>query len=423
MGGTLRFKMGVMAGMARGLAYGKGWRRDGLNGFERLIAAIYGQPDRVPLIMQPYTYAMRLNRLSARTFFSQSRPFIHASFNVARYFEVDFWSPVFDFYNIELEALGQPLIWREESEPDVDTRKPLLPDRESFLKLRPPVPGKSGRMPFVLESYERYSELMGVPPMAYACSPFTMAVLIRGYVNLVRDMRRDPAFVHRLMDFLSMEVVVPWIDKMVERVQPALVVMSDAWASQPNVTTEMVREFCLPYIHKIIAATSSATRTVLDTGSWGERWVKDFREVLDIKMEMMVPGNRFPALRPFFLLVWNEDYEEVGISPLRRYAEEKKVCLMLNFRPNLIEEGPVEAILERVKELLREGAGKGHMVLLLNLVPVGTPPEHLHALVAAVKQWGSYPIAHDLDLLPLKIPEKPPYERWREKEGLLVGEN
>jgi len=33
-------------------------------------------------------------------------------------------------------------------------------------------------MPYVLESYERYADLMGIPPMAYACSPFTMAVLI-----------------------------------------------------------------------------------------------------------------------------------------------------------------------------------------------------------------------------------------------------
>ncbi len=417
------FQLGVLRRMARGLAYGVGWRRDGLDGYERLIAAIYGQPDRVPVLMQPYTYAMRLNRLSARTFFTRPRPFIHASMNTARYFEVDFWSPVFDFYNIEVEALGQTLIWREESEPDVDTRRPLLPERESFSKLKPPVPGKSGRMPFVLESYERYSELMGVPPIVYACSPFTMAVLIRGYVNLIRDVRRHPAFVHRLMEFLSMEVVVPWIQKMAEKVQPSMVTMSDAWASQPNVTTEMVREFCLPYIHKIIAATSSPTRTVLDTGSWGERWVKDFREVLDIKMEMMVPGNRFPALRPFFLLVWNEDYEEVGISHVRGYAEEKRVCLMLNFSPNLIEEGPVEAILEMVRKLLREGAGKGRMVLLLNLVPMGTPPEHLHALVASVKQWGNYPIAHDLDLLPLKIPEKPNYGIWREKEGLPVDES
>ena len=101
---------------------------------------------------------------------------------------------------------------------------------------------------------------------------------------------------------------------MVEVTGTSVVVMSDAWASQPNVTTQMVREFCLPYAEKVIRATNSAMRTVMNTGSWGERAVADPREVLDMKMEMITRGNPLPALRPFYLLVWNEDYEEVGIE-------------------------------------------------------------------------------------------------------------
>jgi uroporphyrinogen-III decarboxylase len=254
--------------------------------------------------------------------------------------------------------------------------------------------------------------------MAYACSPFTMAVLTRGYVNLIRDMRRNPSFVHRLMEFLSIEVVVPWIDKMVETTGAAFVVMSDAWASQPNVTVDMVREFCLPYIEKIIRATNSPLRTVLDTANWGERSVTDPREVLDLKMDMMVPGNAFKALRPFFLLVWNEDYEVTGIPVVRRYADEKKVCLMLNVRPNLIEEGPPEAIVDNVRKVVKEGAGKGRFLLLLNLVPVGTPVEHVHAAVAAGKQFGRYPIAADIDTQALRMPEFTPFDEWMKKKGL-----
>ena len=67
---------------------------------------------------------MAMHGLSARRFFREPKPFINASRNMAVYFGVDFWSPVFDFYNIELDALGQKLIWRENSEPDVDTREP-----------------------------------------------------------------------------------------------------------------------------------------------------------------------------------------------------------------------------------------------------------------------------------------------------------
>ena len=139
-----------------------------------------------------------------------------------------------------------------------------------------------------------------------------------------------------------------------------------------------------------------------------------------VKMDMMVPGNAFKALRPFFLLVWNEDYEEVGIPRIRSYAQEKKVCLMLNVRPNLIEEGPPEVIVDNVRKLVKEGAGRGKFVLLLNLVPIGTPVEHVHAAVAAAKQFGTYPIAADLAGRAFRIPDFMPFEEWMKKEGLPV---
>ena len=271
----------------------------------------------------------------------------------------------------------------------------------------------------MLEAYKRYMELMGLPPMCYCCSPFTLAVLLRGYVNLIRDMRRDPDLAHRLLTFLSMEVVAPWIDKMVEVTNASIVVMSDAWASAPNITPDMTREFCLPYVQKVIKATNSSMRTVLDSGSWGEKDVPDPREILDIKMGMMA-GNAIKTLRPFFLLVWNEDYEAVGIDAMRQYADEKRVCLMLNIRPDLIESGPPEAIVRTVMGLVREGAGDGRLVLLMNLVPVGTDVANVHAVVAAVKQFGKYPISHGLEEMRFEPPEYREWEIWRRREGLPV---
>ena len=410
--------MGAMTRLLRGTLYGKGLRVGGLDGYERVIASIFGRPDRVPVIVQPYTYAMAMHGLGSNVFFREPEPFINASWNMATYFGFDFWSPVFDFYNIEAEALGQRLIWRERSEPDVDTREPLLASPEDLLSLKAPVAGKAGRMPFVLESYRRYMDVMGLPPICYCCSPFTLAVLIRGYVNVLRDMRRNPGFLHRLLEFLSMDVVVPWIDKMVEVTNAGIVAMSDAWASAPNVTTDMVREFCLPYVHKIIRATNSATRTVLDGGSWGEKDVADPREILDIKMEMMVPGNAVKSLRPFYVLVWNEDYEAVGIQTARAYTDEKKVCLLLNVRPDILESGPADVIVDAVRKLIREGAGDGRFFMLVNLVPLGAPAENVHTVVAAVRQYGGYPI-RDLDAA-FRPPAAMPFEEWRRKDGLQV---
>jgi hypothetical protein len=135
-------------------------------------------------------------------------------------------------------------------------------------------------------------------------------------------------------------------------------------------------------------------------------------------MEMMIPGNRFPAIRPFYLLVWNEDYEAVGIPLLRSYADEKKVCLMLNVRPNLIEEETPQTIADTVRTLIRQGAGRGRFALLLNLIPVGTPAEIVHAAVAAARQFGRYPIPEDLEAIAFRPPAFLPFDAWVRDNGL-----
>ncbi len=133
--------MGKGLSLAKGLLYAAGLRRLELDGYERLIAAGVGTPDRVPVLTQPYTYAMAMHRIPARRFFSEPATFVNASYNMAAYFGVDFWYPTFDVYNIEAEAMGQALIWREGSEPDVDARRPLISSEDDFMRLKPPVPG------------------------------------------------------------------------------------------------------------------------------------------------------------------------------------------------------------------------------------------------------------------------------------------
>jgi hypothetical protein len=122
----------IILKLAKGILYGKGVHLGTLDGYERLIAAIYGTADRVPVILQPYLYAMYLKGLSSQRFFREPIPFIHASYNTARYFGVDAFSPVFDFYNIEAEALGQSLTWDEQREPAVNSYDFLIKEKKDL---------------------------------------------------------------------------------------------------------------------------------------------------------------------------------------------------------------------------------------------------------------------------------------------------
>jgi hypothetical protein len=73
-----------------------------------------------------------------------------------------------------------------------------------------------------------------------------------------------------------------------------------------------------------------------------------------------------------------------------------------------------------VKKLIREEAGKGRLILLARLIPVGTPPERVDVLVSAVKQFGSYPITARLDSVTLEILSKPLFEGWVKREGFMI---
>jgi hypothetical protein len=125
-------------------------------------------------------------------------------------------------------------------------------------------------------------------------------------------------------------------------------------------------------------------------------------------------------MRPYYLLVWHEDYEKVGIPVIRSYAEEMKICLMLNVQHDILAKGTPEAIAERVRRLIREGAGKGKFAVLINMVSPDTPLENVHAAVAAVKQFGIYPIPDDLDRRPFQKPAFLPFARWVKDHGLPV---
>ena len=72
----------------------------------------------------------------------------------------------------------------------------------------------------------------------------------------------------------------------------------------------------------------------------------------------------------------------------------------------MLKEGPVEAIVERVKLYIDRMARDGNCMIHLNQIPVGTPAEHIHAAVAACHTYGRYPIADNLDDVFFEYPER-----------------
>jgi len=83
----------------------------------------------------------------------------------------------------------------------------------------------------------------------------------------------------------------------------------------------------------------------------------------------------------------------------------------------LLHNGPVEAIVERIKSYIENFARDGRCLIHLNQIPLDTPSEHVHAAVAACHTYGRYPIAENLDDVQFEIPEREDFSDFRKKIG------
>jgi hypothetical protein len=62
-------------------------------------------------------------------------------------------------------------------------------------------------------------------------------------------------------------------------------------------------------------------------------------------------------------------------------------------------------------------ARDGRCAIYLNQIPADTPPEHVHAAVAACRTLGKYPIAENLDEIKVEIPERESFAEFLRRES------
>jgi hypothetical protein len=80
----------------------------------------------------------------------------------------------------------------------------------------------------------------------------------------------------------------------------------------------------------------------------------------------------------------------------------------LEIRPKLLRDGPRGEIVDAIWRVLEEGRQDGRFALLMHHIPTSAPVEHVHTAVAAVQQFGRYP-----------IPERLPRQAFRSHATVL----
>jgi uroporphyrinogen-III decarboxylase len=336
-----------------------------------------GVADAVPVYAQISHHSARLAGEPTLGFFTDARKFLRAELATDLFYGIDGVTLHYDIYNIEAEALGARLLWEEGQIPVVDSRNPLLRSVEDVGSLLPVRIGAAARMPFVLEVNARLMDL-GLAPKVRFTGLFTLAASLVGLEVLLVAILERPESVHRLMRHLTTDVVAPWIACQRDRCgSEETATGSDALASPPLTSIDIVREFCLQYIEEL----EKLVGRVRLAGLWGEASLREPRALLDIKR----------AGSPASIQVLDPDVTLLGPSYFRAYASETGASLVVGLDANLIGRGTVAEVECRATRFIEEAGRTGRFVLFMNDVPFDAPTENVRAVIRTARSYRADP--------------------------------
>jgi uroporphyrinogen-III decarboxylase len=371
-----------------------------------------GKPQRVLIAAQSLDHSAKLAGVPFEQFFTNARVFAETQLLVSEYYGFDAPNNTWDVYNIEAEALGQKINFYCDAIPDVDRTHPLIESPADLDAVKIPDPHTSGRMPWVHAINKAYMELIGRPARVCFCAPFSLAVNIRGYENLMMDIDTNPEFAHRLFEFLCDEVLAPYIRAMRSEIdQPnALAQGNDAWASPPMITLEMMDEFVISYTKRLREQVGGKLVTL---GNWGDSRSSD-PEFPEKFMALKLKAS------PGFLSIMDPDLYAIGAQRVKAFAKSHDAHITAGVDAALLERGPETAIEERIKQYIDAMARDGRCVIYLNQISANTPPAHIHAAVAACRAYGQFPIAENLDEIAVEYNKRECFADFlKEKRGVL----
>ena len=340
-------------------------------------------------------HAAFLARVPTKQFFTDADIFTRTQVLVTKYYKLDTLSNFWDVYNVEAEALGQKIIYHSAGLPDIDRTRPLIAKPSDLDHLHPPDPCTSGRLPWVHEVNKKFIEMTGTLDRAYFTAPLSLAANIRGYENLMEDMFQRPAFAHRLFKFICDDVLLPHLEMMRKELGMPDLLMDgrDAWASPPMITLDMMDEYVVYYTQYL---RDRLDKNLITRGNWGDAKSRDPERFFLQKLKC-TPGS---------LSVSDPDLFELGPGRVKAFADKHNLFVTAGVDAALLCEGPVEAIVERIKFYIDTFARNGQCMIHLNQIPRETPCEHVHAAVAACHTYGRLPLLDNLDDIAFEIPKR-----------------
>ncbi len=408
-----------------GFAYGLGLRNVQLEGIARLVATLVSHADYPPIFGQMPEHVQYLTKVPPKEYYyTDPEKVVEAYKLVSAWYGMDFSLAGTDAYVNEAEAMGAKMIYSDMDMPTIDFSDPLIKEPRDIDKVNTDFTIDAGRLRYLAASVAGFPKC-GLPKLVPCCAPFSLAVAVRSYPKLIRDMRKDPKFAHELFTWIT-DVVQPHFMKVLNKETGVRIALAaDAWAAFPNLTLEMLEEWVVPYnaryrgnsMRKGFAVLPVAAADYCEENS--DKFDRTTMEACWRELARTVMGAKIKKGLPIGLmgrtmewpLEWLQDYAMHNKVPL--YGKRP---IILSFNARFLREGPAEVIVEWVKRIIDECGREGRLVPFIAQIPAATPPEHVHAAVAAIKTYGRYPIAENLDDVKFEMPEFEPFDVWLKKQ-------
>ena len=336
---------------------------------ERFAAALTGKPyDRIPVFLLMSDHAARVIGVTVGEYQNSANLMAKGQLEAWRLYGMDLINTGPGLTGIA-EAIGSKLAFPDDT---AYVAEHAVNTRDDLDRLKIPDPFRDGRLPLFLEATWKVLDEVGasVPVSLTTAGPFTTAANIRGADQLLRDLRRDPEFVHRLLRF-STDSTIPFVQEAIAL--GARVGLAEPVASGTLISAKAFREFALPYLKDLIDAikrfTGGAGPSLHICGDTSKIWP-----------EMADSGASILSLD-----------DQVDLASARAEIGDR-IALIGNISPtaSMVLGTPAD-VRANARECFVKGAGnpKGYILGLGCALPINTPSENVHALIDAAWELSS----------------------------------
>lgn len=223
-----------------------------LNTKQVMTAAMRGEATKVPFVPSIYEHGPRVIGCAPGDVCRSAKLTAQAALESWEIYGHDLVTVGIDIYNIEAEAFGCVVSeGANEAIPGVETHPLSKSMKLDSSGLEIPQPGPGNRMGLLTEACAEVAKKIGDHVWVNACmsGPFSQAVELRGFEQLIVDMITDPASVHALLDKTA-ELSRQQADRL-SRVGCGLSIF-ESWATLPLISPEIFGEYVVPYNKRVI---------------------------------------------------------------------------------------------------------------------------------------------------------------------------